>query len=488
MELSLQILMGLNCNFTCGHCLNDSGPGIRKVDFSKKDAESILSSLREHQNISSIGFSGGEPLLYIEQIEALLRDIADFRPLETLSISITSNGSLISKYADQIKKLKIDKILLSYDRFHSEFLSEREFEDVVKLSKTLFKNVEINFVMETDQDLDLIRNTALGNDVKIQVSKPVKSGRYNLQQEQTKTIQFRQLKCPNMRDLNLNMISYFPNKGYSICCGPLIFGHHGAEDSIAFESIKDVLNSEMFKVLKKAQNVYLKMNADLDCDSCTNIFKKTIVKKHLSDFLRDSAWENFHKFDEFTIADLDELDSIFQPKIVFSAPKNALKQSRDATEEGSLKIDISSKLSKDEIRQASDFTKHSFYNTHDNHYFESDLKRFHNQQEYFFSLPLQSVRHFDRHGQLMGFLVLGRIDDHPHFNESVWHVGYWGMSADLIDRKERRAIKKSWHDTLVKLNQANRIVSLVDYFNYPAIEMAKRFDLESIGYRLDPRE
>ncbi len=487
MELGLQIMMGLNCNFACRHCLNSSGPGNRKADFSEVDAESILASIRENPSIASIGFSGGEPLLYLDQIENLLNSISSIRSLDSLSISITTNGSLIPKYFERIKNLKIDKALLSYDAFHADYLSVREFEDVVVQSKMLFKSVEINLVMEGDIDLDLVKKVALDHDIRVQTSMAVESGRYKLDHGSNQKLRFANLQCPNLQDTKLIKISYFPRKGYSMCCGPLIFDDHKAEDIVAFKSVGEVLNSEMYKALMKTQDVFVKIDSTLDCNSCTNLFKKKLIKKYLHNFNQENSWLNFYDTSEFTSSNLEQLDMLFQPKIVYSAPKSSLKEFRSTIEAQGMKVDFSSNLSKDELKQASDFTRESFYSVHDNHYYESDLQRFYTQQEYFFALKTHLIRHFDSNGDLVAFLALGLIDIHPHFKEPVWHVGYWGMSKKITDRSERNNVKNIWYEALTKLNQENRIVSLVDYFNKPAIAMANSFNLEPVGYRLDAR-
>lgn len=59
MELELSILLGLNCNFSCRHCLNDSQPGKKTLDLSEIDCDKIIDQVSHHEEIKSISFVGG---------------------------------------------------------------------------------------------------------------------------------------------------------------------------------------------------------------------------------------------------------------------------------------------------------------------------------------------------------------------------------------------------------------------------------------------
>lgn len=489
MRIKLQIMMGLNCNFTCGHCLNDSGPGIRHADFSAKDAASVIEAIRLHPQISAIGFSGGEPLLYLEKIQSLLNSIHQVRSLDTLTVSLTSNGALINRFAERISQMKIDQVVLSYDRYHSAFMSPQEFANAVILSKRLFKRVEINLVGGVETDLELVREVALKEDIKVHISQPLRSGRYKPETKLVSETFYKQLSCPNLsgKQSEYFKVSYFPGKGFSLCCGPLIFDAHTAEDILAFGALNDVLESNMLKVLHRTREVPIKTNESLDCNACTNIFKKPAVKRHLEDFHRNSSWSNLYPASEFSQTDLTDLAPLFQPRLIFTAPRNSLVAPDTGSQSHHYRSHLASVLTPEEVQTAAEFTRRSFYNHHSEHISPSDLERFDAQRDDFFALPLQSIRHFDSNGKLVAFLVMGKIEDYPHFKETVWHVGYGGMSSEVQNRGARESIKLDWLALLAKSNKDHRIACAVDYFNNSALRMASKFGGPPIACRLDPR-
>lgn len=493
MQIDLQILLGLNCNFSCGHCLNNSGPGNYSSDFSQEDHEILKSEIATNIPIKTIAFSGGEPLLYLEQIESIIKSISTNFPQRQIQYSITTNGSLLKNYFERIKALNITRCVISFDIFHNEFQSIERFEETIHISRSLFEETCINLVIEDDSDIELVKNIAVKLDVKIQISRPVKSGRYDKSENKQEGLNFKKLSCPNIQADKKLKISYYPNRGFSICCGPIVFSSSKFDEYFVFSSIREVLESCVYKTLLKTSETYIKDSFATSCKSCTEIFKNKGVLTHFSKIISKNNWNNYLDFNEVEQSDLEELNKLFQPKIVYSLPRGGARQSEyfqnSKLEESMKKFRVveSNRLSTEEVREVSDFTKDVFYNAHSEHYFISDLKRFYLDQEYFFSLPINSIRHFDSKNGLVASFVIGKIDPHPKFKEPVWHVGFWGISPRVTDKNHRMWIKSSWSDAIFELNKSGRVVSLVDFFNLPAKKMAECFGLKKLGYRLDPR-
>ena len=139
MKIKLKVLLGLNCNIACRHCLNSSRPGRRDFDVSESEVQSLVSLITTDLRIDEVAFSGGEPLLYLDSIEAILEARSQEGPLKT---SITTNGLLLKKERERLEELKIDSCLLSVDSFHEEQVPSEElpttYSEAVSLAKQLF--------------------------------------------------------------------------------------------------------------------------------------------------------------------------------------------------------------------------------------------------------------------------------------------------------------------------------------------------------------
>lgn len=84
---TLHIMPGLLCNFSCNHCVNESGPS-QKIRMSEDEIKIVSDEIRV-RNPKKIIFTGGEPTLHTEIINTLLRA---HPALENTEIFITSNG------------------------------------------------------------------------------------------------------------------------------------------------------------------------------------------------------------------------------------------------------------------------------------------------------------------------------------------------------------------------------------------------------------
>jgi len=127
LKIELQILLGLNCNFKCSHCLNSSKPGLRDFDISEAEINSLLQEVIDSENVKYVTFSGGEPLLYIDKIKHIVLTLRNKRP--ELKFSLTTNGALIEKNSKTLELLKIEYCMLSFDQehlsiFHQHLLSK----------------------------------------------------------------------------------------------------------------------------------------------------------------------------------------------------------------------------------------------------------------------------------------------------------------------------------------------------------------------------
>ncbi len=101
------------CNYRCAYCVPPEGVRWLAEEEILSDEE-ILRVLRVlgQQGVSRVRLTGGEPLMRPGLIE-LIRRIRALDVLEDLSL--TTNGSLLVRYADQLKQAGVNRVNISLD-------------------------------------------------------------------------------------------------------------------------------------------------------------------------------------------------------------------------------------------------------------------------------------------------------------------------------------------------------------------------------------
>lgn len=123
MEFShLAILLTENCNAHCKMCCDSRGI-VRGKTLTERELDKILNDVKECKQITDIGITGGEPMLY----PALIDRIMEFPFDRNVKISIKTNGFWGKNIEDVEKfiekyKTKLSYISLSYDEFHMPFI------------------------------------------------------------------------------------------------------------------------------------------------------------------------------------------------------------------------------------------------------------------------------------------------------------------------------------------------------------------------------
>jgi len=121
-SLNLGITVGTKCNFRCRHCLVDENLGSKKI--SRSEIKLLISEINKHTPRTLV-FTGGEPTLYVNEINAILSALD---ATQEIKVRIITNGYFALNSVATVKVLKSFKLLngvsMSYDRFHSEFIPE----------------------------------------------------------------------------------------------------------------------------------------------------------------------------------------------------------------------------------------------------------------------------------------------------------------------------------------------------------------------------
>ncbi len=483
MGLELQVILGLNCNFFCSHCLNDSKPKRKDFDISQNELESLSKQIIENKDIFQVSFSGGEPLLYLDEIKFLVDSIRSSP--RHIHFSITTNGALIKNKYRQIKSLDLDSCLISYDEEHSMFLSKIDFEESIDLAKSLFKEVELNITFETENYFRDVSQSVEKSNTKVNFTSKINSGRASKKLPNNEQSKFQLFKCPNIDEKKkFYKITFIPTKGFTICCGPVIFDKLLGDELLYFNSVAELNNNIFYKFIKKLSTSTVYAVSEINCDNCKFICADSNYDSILK--FSQRPWENI--IFNYTEDELKKYNNLFYPKFVkILETKEIINPWKDIIESTELiksfKGDI---LSLVDIEKFTEFTLDSFYKVHTKFYSSSDIIRFKNEQSIFFNMPYRYIYH-TKNDEIVAYLVLCNWEKHPFFKKDVWHIGYWGIGNQIALRTERDYIKKEWATLLSELNSNSSITANIDFFNYPADSISAKLNFKSIGLRLDPR-
>jgi len=164
----LRLAVTDRCNLRCKYCMPEHGIDIVKREelLTYKEMYRITRVLSE-LGVDKVRLTGGEPFVR--------KDFVNF--LESLSfnknlkeINITTNGALISKYIDDLEKMKINAVNLSIDSLNREKFFEitrrdvfpkviQTYHDLLKSNLKLKLNMVIQSGVNTDEIIDFIELT-----------------------------------------------------------------------------------------------------------------------------------------------------------------------------------------------------------------------------------------------------------------------------------------------------------------------------------------
>ena len=251
----LRISVTDRCNLRCVYCMPEGG-----VQLLKKDEILSLEEIAEVVKVGAglgvkkIRLTGGEPLVR-KGIVSLVEMINQVEGIE--EITMTTNGALLSKFAEPLKKAGLDRVNISldsvvpdqYERITRGGNLKRVFEGIRAAKKAGLTPIKINVVKlsdEANQQIDLIKKFAADEELKVRF----------ITQMDLRTGEFTQVEggdggncaiCNRLRLIANGMIKpcLFSNKEYSI-------KEHGIENAFLM-----ALNKKPKKgVINKQNNFY----------------------------------------------------------------------------------------------------------------------------------------------------------------------------------------------------------------------------------------
>lgn len=127
--ISLRISITNRCNVRCFYCHHD---GIVAQDYEMSPDEIYrVAKIAKDIGVTKIRLSGGEPLVRDDIVE-IVRKLS---PLNFKDVSITTNGTLLGRYAVALVEAGLDRVNVSFDTLNSEtykFITKRDYMEMAK--------------------------------------------------------------------------------------------------------------------------------------------------------------------------------------------------------------------------------------------------------------------------------------------------------------------------------------------------------------------
>lgn len=147
--MSLRITITNRCNVRCFYCHHD---GIIPQSYEMTPDEICrVAKIAADIGVQKIRLSGGEPLIRDDIIE-IVKKIAK---IGFKDIALTTNGTLLSKYAQDLKDAGLNRVNVSFDTLNPEtyrFITKRDYikhakEGIKKASEVGLYPVKVNMVV-----------------------------------------------------------------------------------------------------------------------------------------------------------------------------------------------------------------------------------------------------------------------------------------------------------------------------------------------------
>jgi cyclic pyranopterin phosphate synthase len=163
------------CDFRCLYCMSEDMTFLPREQILNLEEIFLLAQCFTELGVGKIRITGGEPLIRRGALE-LLHNIGHLPLLDELLI--TTNGSQLSHYAEQLKAAQVSRLNISLDTLKADKFKQLTrtgnlaivLNGITTAIKTGFKRIKLNAVIlknrNDDEVIDLV-NFALKSDIDI---------------------------------------------------------------------------------------------------------------------------------------------------------------------------------------------------------------------------------------------------------------------------------------------------------------------------------
>jgi len=160
---SIRVSITERCNLRCFYCHREGEWHAHRDEMTPEEIERILRIARK-LDIRKVKFTGGEPLVRDDAVEIVRRA----SKIMDRDVSLTTNGTLLKKYARDLKDAGLMRVNISLDTLNADRYERitglRLLNDVIDgiyEAVELFNPVKLNFVLlkgiNEDEIEDMIR-------------------------------------------------------------------------------------------------------------------------------------------------------------------------------------------------------------------------------------------------------------------------------------------------------------------------------------------
>ncbi|MFX1304012.1 MAG: radical SAM protein [Promethearchaeota archaeon] len=153
----VNFLLTFKCPAKCQHCSYKAGPN-RTGYIKPKEASQYLKELTEIQPIESVWIHGGEPFLYFDCLEHIIKEAKklDITRRGVITNSFwAKNEKIAYKKLAKLKKVGLTVLTFSSDFFHQEFIPLEYVRNALKAAVAIgFDNIYVDCYFVNDITAD----------------------------------------------------------------------------------------------------------------------------------------------------------------------------------------------------------------------------------------------------------------------------------------------------------------------------------------------
>ncbi|MBL7669050.1 MAG: radical SAM protein [Bdellovibrionaceae bacterium] len=484
----LFIDLGRACNFACSHCLNNSGPHYTVDNLEPLHLNAIVDAIETNTSIKKIHFSGGEPTLYKSTILMIQAHIT--RPVK---YALTSNGSLGEKFTEWMADVILDTVSVSIDQWHSPFVTQETLKGFLSAAIDRQLEVEIECVVDSLADLDKFSWLSVYS-LAIQPRFRIACGRSRSGPNQA--ISTMNLTCPSLTR-NPKKINWQKDKGFSICCGPLLFDDLQDDNFLFSQEFSKVSQTPISMILKNNTFADLLMKFGISkqfsspCEACRFLFRLRSDLGNVSFFdilsgnrryfkinqrVMEQTWREINPDYKLTYFVINETPQRLDPGcFLFSN-----LESHGVKKANIRSFGINGLLS---------FVQDNFFDRWKEHRTRADYENLAKITPAYYEKDLRGCWYL-KNEKPIALLMYTIERNHSAVNRDVIHIGHWGYLPTEVSRAEAQSIKYDWINSLREASTKSNwmpVAGVIDDFNEASLSLSQTLGFEIHSFRLDKR-
>ena len=485
----LYVIVTDACNFSCDHCYHSSSPEAAGCKISHQELLLLSELINKSSWIEEVHFTGGEPTLDLQALSFFQSQIT--RPVK---FGITTNcwfGK--TNPALLFESVKIDRLVISFDKFHAKYIDVESVNKVIAQAKQRAIHVKLNSVVQNIDDLASIQGILIDG-IEVAYGSVIYTGRAKetLSTADANYSAFASVKkeqCPSLGGNNrLTKLYYYPGRGFTFCCGSLL-NDKTLPDSQFFTKVHSDLDAlGILNILKEGSFEQIFKNRDMDldcarfgsvCDLCSAFFEIPSKSNNMSICnIAEQAKQNraIAIREVFTPEQTALLTHRFSLKYTFKGCFDTSVIDDKAGLPGN--ILVTEEYPSGEVLE--EFLERHYFAPYKD--LSKDEKEANSRKALLEAMPsFNHKRFYYQQNKLVAVFATLVFDPHPLLKEKTFHIGHWGYDRSSIDKSAAKAIKNDWFKRIRDDNRDNLPVTAAIYsYVVPSQSLASKIGLKPV--------